>query len=235
MSRRSSPMTSQEVNAAIRESLGLPPKPEPQPTVPQEGHICDFPIWSYSKKRSTITKLTITYEDGTYFQLEAPKGLPGVSSPGYLERIRISFFENPLFCPSLQGKTRGRERRMKVHNRLDLGARTWYRHALWPPQGSGSTKTPSSRSSAITGGPSSSAIHATRIAMYRPSSTKCLAVARQSRATAHICAYIAWKRNGWPSVARVASASPAAKCTWMSGWLTSVARSTKVYRIVTWC
>jgi hypothetical protein len=54
-------MTGQEVNAAIRESLGLPPKPEPQPTVPQEGHICDFPIWSYSKKRSTITKLTIAY------------------------------------------------------------------------------------------------------------------------------------------------------------------------------
>jgi hypothetical protein len=43
-------MSSQEVNAAIRESLGLPPKPEPQPTVPQEGHICDFPIWSYSKE-----------------------------------------------------------------------------------------------------------------------------------------------------------------------------------------
>ena len=51
-------MTSQEVNAAIRQSLGLSVKPEPAPTVPQEGHICDFPIWSYFKKRSTITKLT---------------------------------------------------------------------------------------------------------------------------------------------------------------------------------
>ena len=56
-------MTSQEVNAAIRDSLGLPAKPEPVPTVPQEGHICDFPIWSYSKRRSTVNLLKITYED----------------------------------------------------------------------------------------------------------------------------------------------------------------------------
>ena len=70
-------MTSREVKAAICQSLGLPSKPEPIPTVPQEGHICDFPIWSYSKKRSTITKMVITYEDGSFFQLEAPKGLPG--------------------------------------------------------------------------------------------------------------------------------------------------------------
>jgi hypothetical protein len=55
-------MTSQEVNAAIRDSLGLPAKPEPVPTVPQEGHICDFPIWSYSKRRSTVNLLKITYE-----------------------------------------------------------------------------------------------------------------------------------------------------------------------------
>ena len=86
-------MTNREVNAAVRESLGLPPKPEPQSTVPQEGHICDFPIWSYSKKRSTITKLMITYEDGSFFQLEAPKGLPGVSSPGYLDiLLYLGFF-----------------------------------------------------------------------------------------------------------------------------------------------
>jgi hypothetical protein len=89
-------MTNWEVNAAVRESLGLPPKPEPQPTVPQEGHICDFPIWSYSKKRSTLTKLTITYEDGSFFQLEAPKGLPGVSSPGYLD-ILLYFGQRDLF------------------------------------------------------------------------------------------------------------------------------------------
>jgi len=40
---------------------------------------------------------------------------------------------------------------MRGHNRVALGARTWYRPALWSPQGSGSTKTLSSRSSAITG------------------------------------------------------------------------------------
>src|SRR6266403_2418859 len=76
-------------------------------------------------------------------------------------------FEDPSFCPSLQGKTMGREGLRRMPNRVDLGARTWYRPALWPPQGSGSTKTPSSRSSAITGGPSSSAIRATRIATCR--------------------------------------------------------------------
>src|SRR6266481_4678440 len=67
-------------------------------------------------------------------------------------------FEDPPFCPSLQGETMGRGGLRGVHNRVDLGARTWYRPALWQPQGSGSTKTPSSRSSAITGGPSSRVI-----------------------------------------------------------------------------
>src|SRR5712671_3938317 len=76
-------------------------------------------------------------------------------------------FEDPPFCPSLQGETMGRGGLRRVHNRVDLGARTWYRPALWQPQGSGSTKTPSIRSSAITGGPSSSAIRATRIATCR--------------------------------------------------------------------
>jgi hypothetical protein len=61
-------------------------------------------------------------------------------------------FEDPAFWPSLQGKTMGREGLRRVQNQLDLGARTWYRPALWHPQGSGSTKTPSNRSSAITGG-----------------------------------------------------------------------------------
>jgi hypothetical protein len=49
-------MTTQEVKAAIRESLGLPAKPEHVPTVPQEGHVCDFPIWSYSKHRAQVTR-----------------------------------------------------------------------------------------------------------------------------------------------------------------------------------
>src|SRR4029450_7757055 len=81
-------------------------------------------------------------------------------------------FWDPPLPPSLQGETMGIESLMKGHKRVDLGARTWYSHALWHPQGSGSTKTPSSRSSAITGGPSSRAIHATRIATCRPSSTR---------------------------------------------------------------
>ncbi len=55
-------MTSQEVNAAIRESLGLPQVVESKPTVPIEGHVCDFPLWSFSKQRSSETRLHINYE-----------------------------------------------------------------------------------------------------------------------------------------------------------------------------
>src|SRR5215831_3819676 len=71
-------------------------------------------------------------------------------------------FENPPFCPSLQGKTMGNEGLRRVPNQVDLGVKTWYSHVLWQPQGSGSIKTPSSRSSAITGGTSSRAIRGTR-------------------------------------------------------------------------
>ena len=74
-------------------------------------------------------------------------------------------FENPPYCPLLQGETIGREGLRGVQNRVDLGARTWYRPALWPPQDSGSTKTPSSRSSAITGRPSRSTSRGTRTVM----------------------------------------------------------------------
>jgi hypothetical protein len=43
-------MTSQEVNAAIRHSLGLPEVVESKPTVSVEGHVCEFPLWSFSKE-----------------------------------------------------------------------------------------------------------------------------------------------------------------------------------------
>jgi hypothetical protein len=59
-------MTSQEVNAAIQQSLGLPAKLEPISTVPQEGHVYDFPIWSYSKHRAHVTRIRINYEDGSF-------------------------------------------------------------------------------------------------------------------------------------------------------------------------
>src|SRR5436309_3423395 len=76
MPRRNPPMTSQEVNAAIRDSLGLPAKPEPQPTLPQEGHVSEFPYWSFSKKRSSVTRLDITYDDNSFMTLIAPLGMP---------------------------------------------------------------------------------------------------------------------------------------------------------------
>jgi len=79
--------TSEEINKQIRESLRLPAKPEAQPTVPIEGHVCEFPLWAFSKRRSTLTHLRINYEDGTYFQLEALRGMPSVLSPGYLDTL----------------------------------------------------------------------------------------------------------------------------------------------------
>jgi hypothetical protein len=54
-------MTSQEAKAATRQSLGLPPVEESKPTVPVEGHVCDFPLWSFSKQRSSERELHITY------------------------------------------------------------------------------------------------------------------------------------------------------------------------------
>src|SRR6266481_8086132 len=81
-----------------------------------------------------------------------------------LERIRISF----LCCPCVplsrdQGGAQGSEGKQ-----VDPSGRVWYSHLPWHITDSGSTKTPSSRSSAITGGPSSSAIRATRSATCRP-------------------------------------------------------------------
>jgi hypothetical protein len=89
-------MSSQAVNAAIRESLGLPTLEKSKPTVPVEGHVCDFPLWSFSKKRSTVKELHITYEDGSFFHLHAPKGMPGVNSPGYLD-VLLYFGQRDLF------------------------------------------------------------------------------------------------------------------------------------------
>lgn len=79
------PETALEVRKQIQESLGMPSLLEAQPTVPQEGHTAEWPLWAFSKKMSTVTRLRIDYEDGTYFQLKAPEGMPGVLSPGYLD------------------------------------------------------------------------------------------------------------------------------------------------------
>jgi hypothetical protein len=47
--------TSEDIATQIRESLGLPPKPKKHPTVPVEGHVCEFPLWSYSKMQCPRT------------------------------------------------------------------------------------------------------------------------------------------------------------------------------------
>jgi hypothetical protein len=49
------PPDAREVQAQIRESLGLAPKPKSTPTVPTEGHVADFPFWSFSKRRSGVS------------------------------------------------------------------------------------------------------------------------------------------------------------------------------------
>ena len=69
----------------MRESLGLAPQPVPTPTLPMEGHLCDFPLWSYSRKRATVTSLHVDYEDGTFLTIRAPEGMPGPRFPGYLD------------------------------------------------------------------------------------------------------------------------------------------------------
>jgi hypothetical protein len=89
-------MTRQEIDAAIRQSLGMAPVEESKPTVPVEGHVCDFPIWSYSKRRATINTLKIIYEDGSFFTLTAPEGMPSPSFPGYLDCI-LFYGQRDLF------------------------------------------------------------------------------------------------------------------------------------------
>src|SRR5712691_665003 len=98
-----------------------------------------------------------------------PKPFPGLTRTppqGFLikKSCEISF----LCCPSSPlsrelGGAQGSE-----SMQVDPRGRVWYSHLPWHITDSGSTKTPSSRSSAITGGPSSSAIRATRIATCRP-------------------------------------------------------------------
>jgi hypothetical protein len=73
----------QAIRQLVRQSLGYPPD-NPR-MLPMEGHVCDFPLWSYSKKRVTTTSLHIAYEDGTFCTLRAPHGMPGPSFPGYLD------------------------------------------------------------------------------------------------------------------------------------------------------
>jgi hypothetical protein len=79
--------TSQEAKTATRQSLGLPPLEEIKPTIPVEGHVSEFPLWSFSKKRSSERELSITYEDGSFMNLIAPLGMPSPSFPGYLDVI----------------------------------------------------------------------------------------------------------------------------------------------------
>jgi len=88
--------TSEDINKQIRASLGMPPKPEVQPTVPVEGHVCDIPLWSFSKRRSSERQLHVEYDDGSFFTVDAPKGMPSPSFPGYLDVI-LFYGQRDLF------------------------------------------------------------------------------------------------------------------------------------------
>jgi len=87
---------SEDINKQIRASLGMPPKPEVHPTVPVEGHVCDIPLWSFSKRRSSETQLHVEYDDGAFFTVDAPKGMPSPSFPGYLDVI-LFYGQRDLF------------------------------------------------------------------------------------------------------------------------------------------
>src|SRR2546429_4831773 len=89
-------MTSQEVRQQIRQSLRLLPVEESKPTVPVEGHVCDFPLWSFSKRRSSETRLHIDYDDGSFMTIKAPEGMPSPGFPGYLDVI-LFYGQRDLF------------------------------------------------------------------------------------------------------------------------------------------
>ena len=74
----------------------LPAKLEPVSTLPQEGHVCEFPLWAFSKKRSTVKELNITYEDSSFLTIKAPEGMPGPRFPGYLDVI-LFYGQRDLF------------------------------------------------------------------------------------------------------------------------------------------
>jgi len=88
--------TSKEVKTAIRDSLGLPQVEESKPTVPIEGHVCDFPLWSFSKQRSSETRLHINYDDGSFMTLIALLGMPSPRFAGYLDVI-LFYGQRDLF------------------------------------------------------------------------------------------------------------------------------------------
>jgi len=87
---------SEDINKQIRASLGMPPKPEVQPTVPVEGHVCDVPLWSFSKRRSSERRLHVAYPDGSFFTIDTPKGMPSPRFPGYLDVI-LFYGQRDLF------------------------------------------------------------------------------------------------------------------------------------------
>jgi hypothetical protein len=93
------PQTAAEVDRQIRESLGLPALEPPKPTVPIEAHLCEYPIWAYSKQSRTVTELRIDYEDGSFVEIDAPKGFPSVTSPGYLD-VLLAYGQRDLFRES---------------------------------------------------------------------------------------------------------------------------------------
>ena len=64
--------------------------------MPVEGHVCDFPLWSFSKQRSSVTRLHIDYDDGSFVTIRAPEGMPSPSFPGYLDVI-LFYGQRDLF------------------------------------------------------------------------------------------------------------------------------------------
>jgi hypothetical protein len=67
-----------------------------KPTVAVEGHVCEFPLWAFSKQRATLTALHIPYDDGSFLTIKAPEGMPGPRFPGYLDVI-LFYGQRDLF------------------------------------------------------------------------------------------------------------------------------------------
>ena len=86
----------QEVRRQIQASLGLPPVGEETSQIAMEGYVCDFPLWLYSTRQSAWRELLSRYGEGTYARIEALKGVPSMSAPGYLD-VLLFYGDQGLF------------------------------------------------------------------------------------------------------------------------------------------
>jgi hypothetical protein len=88
-------MKKDEAKNIVRQSLGLPVV-NTIDTFPVEAHLCEFPMYSFSKKRCSVTKIDIKYEDESFCTVFAPLGMPSPTFAGYIDVI-LYYGQRDLF------------------------------------------------------------------------------------------------------------------------------------------